>query len=247
MRRLDADDDAAIFPRHVGRRLGFHVVEIVLELGTAHAGADDIEEREHARLRSIDDALLEVLEVAPAGAPRVGDRRHAGAKREAVGVHAVVAGVGSLLARPRKHVRVDVDETGHDLKARDVDRLRRVGRIDLRRDGGDLPGRDRDIARRADVVARIDHVPAAQQQLVSRRLGAAREPEGHQQQNHETHTHRQSPINYSITQLSNYQIHRPIHLPARITLSIVIVLLMSATGSASNSKRSAALPAFTDP
>ena len=42
----------------------------------AHAGADDVEERDHPGLRPIDDALLEVLEVAPARAAGVIDGRH---------------------------------------------------------------------------------------------------------------------------------------------------------------------------
>ena len=60
-------------------------------------------------LRAIDDALLEVLEVAPARAAGIGDGGHAVAQREAVGIHAVVAGVGAALAGAGVDVDVNVD------------------------------------------------------------------------------------------------------------------------------------------
>ena len=52
-------------------------------------------------------------------------------KREAVGVDAVVAGVGALLAGARVDVGVDVDQAGRDVEAGDVDRLEGLGGIDL--------------------------------------------------------------------------------------------------------------------
>ena len=59
MRRLDPDDDVLVAPAPpsaVG--LGVHVVQIVLEFPAAHAVADDIQEREHARPRPVDARSL---------------------------------------------------------------------------------------------------------------------------------------------------------------------------------------------
>ena len=93
VRRLDPDDEALVLERHLGSRLGLHVGEVLLELAAAHAVADDVDERQHARPRSVDDPGLEVLEVPPAGAAGVGDRRHADAEAEPVGIDTVVPGV----------------------------------------------------------------------------------------------------------------------------------------------------------
>ncbi len=113
--------------------------QILFELPAAHAVADDVQEGKHAGGRAIDDALLEVLEVAPARSAGVDDRRHSRARRDDVGIHAVVAGIRSLLARSRVHVRVNVDEPGRHEQPSRVNRLRRIRRIDLRRNRGDLP------------------------------------------------------------------------------------------------------------
>ncbi len=178
MRGLDADDHARIPARHVGRGLGGHVRQILFELSAAHAVADDVQKGEDAGGRAIDDALLEILEVAPARSAGVDNGRHARARRDDVRVDAVVAGIRALLTRSRVHVRVNVDEAGSDEQPSRVNRLRRIRRIDLRRDRGNLPGRNRDVSNGVDVVARIDQMPALQQQVVlfcaAAMVGAAR-------------------------------------------------------------------------
>ena len=121
VRGLDADDDVAMPAGHVGGGLHVHVGEVLLERAAAHAVADDVEEREHARLRAGDDPIVEVLEVAPAGAAGVGDGRHAGAEREAVGIDAVVARVGPSFAGARVDVRVDVHQARRHVQAGRVD------------------------------------------------------------------------------------------------------------------------------
>ena len=110
VRRLDADDQALVLERHLRGGLRVHVGEVLLELSAAHPVADDVEEGEHAGARAIDDARLEVLEVPPAGAARVGDRGDADAEREAVGIDAVVAGVRAALAGAGVDVGVNVDQ-----------------------------------------------------------------------------------------------------------------------------------------
>ena len=148
----------------VGSRL--HVGEHLLERLAAHAVAHDVEEGQHPRLRARDDAVLEVLEVPPARAARVHRRGHAHAQREPVRVDAVVARVGALLAGARVEVRVDVDEPGSDVEARDVDHLEGLGGIDGCGHGGHLAACDGHVAHRAQVVARVDDVAAAQQEVV---------------------------------------------------------------------------------
>ena len=82
----------------------------------------------------------------------VGDGGHADAEREAVGIDAVVAGVGSALAGAGEDVDVDVDQAGRDVEPGDVDDLERVGGVDVRGDGRDLAVRDGDVAHGADLV-----------------------------------------------------------------------------------------------
>ena len=166
-----------IAARHVGGRLRRHVVQILLEFPAAHAVADDVQKREDTSGRAIDDALLEVFEVAPAGAARVDDRRHARAGRHDVGIDAVVAGIRTRLAGSGVDVRVNVDDPGADEEPADIDRLDGISGIDLRRDGRNLPSGNRHVANGADAVPRIDQVAAAQQQVVSAARRQAARPE----------------------------------------------------------------------
>ena len=117
---FDAHHHALVLQRHLGRRLRFHVGQVVFVLRAAHAGADDIQERKDARLGPVDDAILEVLEITPAGAARVGDRCYAAAEREAVGRHAVVTGVGAALTAPVVDVDVDIDEAWRHYQSRNI-------------------------------------------------------------------------------------------------------------------------------
>ena len=117
VRGLDAHDDARIPARHVGGRLCGHVLQILLEFSAAHAVPDDVQERQNASRGAIDDALLEVLEIAPARSADVDDRRDARTRRHDIGIDAVVTGIGSGLARSRVHMRVNVDETGRHEQA----------------------------------------------------------------------------------------------------------------------------------
>ncbi len=174
VRRLDPDNQPRMTASHVGRRLHLHVGEILFVLRAAHAVADDVEEREDAGLRSIDDARLEVLEVPPAGAAGVGDGRHADAKGKAVRIDAAVPGVRPRLTRAGIDVRMDIDEPWRHVEPGDVNRLQRIRGIQLLGDRRNLAAGDRDIAHGADRVARIDDVATAQQQVVLRLHGRAR-------------------------------------------------------------------------
>ena len=141
---------------HVSRRLRLHVREVLLVLRAAHPVADDVEECEDAGLRSIDDARLEVVEVPPARAARVGDGRYADAQGEAVWIDAAVSGVRPRLTRAGIHMHMDVDESGRHVQPGDVDRLQRICGVQLLGNRRNLAAGDRDIAHGADRVARID-------------------------------------------------------------------------------------------
>ena len=117
VRSLDANDEPRMTERHVGRRLRLHVGEVLLELVAAHPVADDIEKCQNPRLRAIDDARLEVVEVAPARSAGVGDSRHPGAKREPIRIDTVVAGVRSRLTGASVDVRMQIDQAGDDVQA----------------------------------------------------------------------------------------------------------------------------------
>ncbi len=163
---LDPDDQTFVAKRHLRRRLRFHVGQVLLELVAPHAVADDVEKRQHAGPGPIDDALLEIVEAPPARGSRVHDRGHARAQREAVGIQAVVAGIGSSLARAGVHMDVNVDEPRRHVVSRRIDHFQGVGRIDVRCDCRYLSVRNGHIANRADPVPGIDDVAALQQEVV---------------------------------------------------------------------------------
>src|SRR5258708_20934369 len=106
VRGLDAHDESLVPQRHVCGRLGLHVGKIVFEFWAAHAMADDVEEGKHARLGTVDDALLKVLEVAPSSATGVGHSRHSNAERESVRIQAVVPAVGAALTSAGENMHI---------------------------------------------------------------------------------------------------------------------------------------------
>ena len=178
---LDADDQALVLECHLRGGPGLHVGQVLLEGAASHPVPDDVQERRDARLRRVDDTTLEVVEVAPARAARVGHRGRAASQREGVHGHAIgPAGIlGSLTV---VHVDVHVQETGGHVQPRGVDGLCRLGRRDVRGDGGDLAPLDRDVPHGVDPVPGIDDVAALDQQVVGGLgAGGARERKGEQQ------------------------------------------------------------------
>ena len=89
--------------------------------------------------RGVDDVGLELAEVAPARATHVHQRRLAAAERVAVRRHGreAVAEVRVRLGA-KKHVRVQVDQPGHDVQAGGVDDPAGLCRVDRRGDLGNL-------------------------------------------------------------------------------------------------------------
>ena len=126
VRHLDPDDQALVLEDAHRRQPGVHVGQVLLGRPALHPRPDDVDEGEDARLRRVDDVGLELVEVAPAGAAHVDQRRLAAAERVAVGrdgrqpVAQVGVGLGAV-----EDVRVQVDEARARRRGR---RHRRSGR-----------------------------------------------------------------------------------------------------------------------
>ena len=160
MRGLHAHYQPLVLHRHLSGGLGIHVVHVLFESPAAHTVADDVEHRQDAGLRTVNDAILEVFKVPPAGTPGVHHRGYARAIGEAVRVDAVVPGVGAPLPGARVDVNMNVDEAGRDVEPGDVHRLERASSLDAGRHQRDLAVLDSNIADRAQLVLAVDDVPA---------------------------------------------------------------------------------------
>ncbi len=168
VRGLDPDDHVAMLQRHLRRGLRIHVVDVLLGHVRRHAQSHDVQHRQHARSRPIDDAVSELFEVAPPGAAGVHHGRHPRPEAEPVGQDAVVAGPRVLHAGRGEDVNVLVDETRGHVQAPDIDHRARLRRIDVASHGRNLAVGDGDVHDRIDLVAGIDDVSALEQDLVSR-------------------------------------------------------------------------------
>ena len=100
---------------------------------------------------------------------RIDHRGNANAKSEAIGRNAEVSGVGVALTRAGINMNVNVDQPRGDIQAFDIDCLeRRVGR-NVRRHPRNFAVLDGHVHYAIDVILVIEHVSAAQQQIVDRR------------------------------------------------------------------------------
>jgi hypothetical protein len=166
VRAFDADDGVLVLHRHFGGAAGIHVVEVILIPCAAHSVADDVEECEYAGAGAVDHSIFEVFEVPPARATCVGDGGHSDAKCEAVGIHAVIAGIRTALAGTRVDVHMNIDETGRYIETANVDHFQRGLWINVRGDCRDPAILDCDIAHGADVVPGVYDVAALEKQIV---------------------------------------------------------------------------------
>src|SRR5215510_1504678 len=158
--RLDAYDQALMAKRHFSRRPGFHVRKVLLKLSAPHAIADNIDERQHTGLGTIDDPLLEVLEISPARASGVGDRGDSRPESEAVGINAIITSVRASFARPRKNVNMTVNEPGRYVISRNVHHFEGLSGIDLSRHCDYFSVCNGDITNYAYLVFGIDDMAA---------------------------------------------------------------------------------------
>ena len=93
------------------------------------------------------------------------------AKRESVGIDAVVAVVSAAPAGARVDVHMDIHQAGRDIQSGHIDHLVRLRRRDIRGDFGDLAVLNGDIANRADFVLSVYDLSALEQQIVILRPG----------------------------------------------------------------------------
>ncbi len=189
VRRLDADDHLRIARRHLGGGLAVHVEGVLFVAAAAHPSAHDVEHHQDAGLGAIDDAVLEVFEIAPAGAAGIDHGGDAGAEGETVRQNTEIAGIGAALARAGIVVGVQVDQAGRHIHAAHIDGLDRVRRLEIGRDLGDMAILDGDIHHRIDMVLGVDDMPAAQQQVV----GGQRLRHGAHRQQHQCGAGREQP------------------------------------------------------
>ena len=77
MRAFDSDDHAGELLSLLPGELAVHVVEVVFVFRSTHSGPDYVELGEHTGSGTIDDLVLEVIEVSPTRASGVDDGRNA--------------------------------------------------------------------------------------------------------------------------------------------------------------------------
>ncbi len=167
---LDADNGVGILERHGRRLFPIHVIHVLLVVAAAHARADNIEHGKYARLRAIDNAILEVLKVAPSRATCIHHRRDPNPESETIRRHTQIASIGVALARARVNMNVDVDQPGSHIQTLRIDCLERRRGWNMCRHLGNLAILDRHVHHAVNMVFVVQYVSAAQQQVI-RRLG----------------------------------------------------------------------------
>ena len=165
VRGLDSHHQVFVLQRARGGGFRIHVGGVLLDFAAAHAVAHDVHEGQHARAGAVDHAVLEVGEVAPAGAAGIDHGGDAGAESEAVRVDAVIAGVGVARAGAGIDVDVNIDEAGGDVKPGSIHCLVRARRGDFAFDGGDFAVAHGDVAHGVDAVLAVDDVAALDEQV----------------------------------------------------------------------------------
>ena len=135
--------------------------------------ADDVGQCEHARAGTADNRVPKGLEVPPAGATGIDDRRDAGAERVTVWVDTVIARVRAGFVRAREDVHVQVNQAGRHVESPAIHNLEGPASVNRIVDGDYFAAAHRDVAERAQPVLRVDHVTAPQEQV---ELGLARGP-----------------------------------------------------------------------
>src|ERR1700679_2951489 len=98
MRAFDSDDHAGELLSLLPGELAVHVVEVVFVFRSTHSGPDYVELGEHTGSGTIDDLVLEVIEVSPTRASGVDDGRNTVAQGEAVGVYREIACIGAAFS-----------------------------------------------------------------------------------------------------------------------------------------------------
>ncbi len=169
---LDPHDHAGVLADPHRREPRVHVGEVLLDRAAFHARPHDVDEREHARSRAVDDLLLELGEVPPSGAAHVDERRLSAAERVAVRLDGgITVTQVRVLLRPEEHMGVDVDEAGHDMESGGVGDPSRQGRIDVGSDAGNLRSAHRHVHDGVDAVLRVENAAVLDQEIELGSLG----------------------------------------------------------------------------
>ena len=121
-------------------------------------GLADVQERHDFGVAARHDVAREAAERRRARAAGVHDRRDPGVDAGEIGIDA--GAVGAL-----EDVRVEIDETGRDDLAGDVDRARSLGERDARRDARDLAILHRDVLDAIEPRGGVDDPSALEQQI----------------------------------------------------------------------------------
>ena len=118
VRRLDSDHHIRVLPRHLRHYLRIHVELILVHrvILTQHPHADNVDQRQHTRLRRIDYPLPELREVAPAGRPRVHHGCDAGPKPRRVRLHTVIPVRQHPVLSPPEHMDVNIHQPWRDVQ-----------------------------------------------------------------------------------------------------------------------------------
>ncbi len=166
VRGLDADHHSGIVAGLLRSGRGIHVLHVLFDFAAAHAMSDDIEKRQHTGLGAIDDAILEIGEIPPAGTAGIGHGGDADSKGEAVGIDAEIAAVSATRARAGVDVHVHVYQAGSDVKSVDVDHLEGLRRRNVGGDGRDLVVLNGDIPDGTEIIFGVDDVTILEQKIV---------------------------------------------------------------------------------
>ena len=153
-----------------GRFLRLHVHRVLLDLVVHHSRSDDVQHREHAGLRAVDDSPAQIGKAPPAGGSGIDYGGHRGPEGRVIGIDAAFGVVHRARGALGEHMNVDIDEPGSNVESGDIDHLPRRGGGYIRRYSSDAIAANGDVADVIDVILWIDNAAAFQQQIVLWRL-----------------------------------------------------------------------------
>lgn len=157
VRRLDADDDVPIFCNCLGSRRGIHIADVAFVRLADHPFADDIHPNKDASGRVRDHGAAKFIEGPPTAAAGVANRGGSGGQRRIVRCQRTLVS---------ENMSVQIDQTGNNDQAGDIDDLARLLIRDVRSDSSDPIGGDRDVHGAVNIVCGIDHPAAAEYDVV---------------------------------------------------------------------------------
>jgi hypothetical protein len=162
---LDPDDEVAICIRDLRAVDRVHERELAAFadhhplVEAVDAGMRDVQVGEDAHLGGLDDVLAKAHPVAGAGRAGIDGRRDAAPPAELLRIDAergaAPINVGVQVDEPRRH-----DEPGH------VADVRAARSVETRPDPGDIAGLERDVGDGVELLRRVQHPAALQNEIV---------------------------------------------------------------------------------